>query len=105
MEDFVIDAAKWHIEGDPLPDRMLTRIAESYGALIPFLHAHHLLKDKAFGVDIKDWRQFELRYSDLTEEGYEVIRLCHDKWLKSLDKGKDVKAIHIWEKGLEKFRK
>jgi hypothetical protein len=102
----IIDSAAWHLEGEPLKERMLMRIQTSYGALIPFLHANNLLRDKSFGTNISDWSKFEIRVSDLTEEGDELFKRCHDIWLGALDRAKDKSKarIDLWEKELAKLQ-
>jgi hypothetical protein len=48
---------------------------------------------------------FSIRKSDLTEEGYEVIKRGYDKWLKRIvDKRKDLTDLRILQRALEEVR-
>jgi hypothetical protein len=41
--------------------------------------------------------------TDLTDDGMAVVKTGFDKWLRSLDKGTDVKNISILNSALKKF--
>lgn len=47
-----------------------------------------------------DWGDFSFRKSDLTPLGFELVRLCHDKWLTKIDKTGKV-DMAIWDKALK----
>lgn len=52
--------------------------------------------------DVGQWDDFELRLSHLTEQGFLVMRCGLDKWLKGLDRGKDVSDTSVMKKCLAK---
>jgi hypothetical protein len=111
MKDFTIDAAKWHMN-DPLGDAVLIDHEMSWRPIIAFLQANRLLRAEEFGTNWKSWKEFEIRASDLTDEGLALVRRCMSKWAKSVSRidighktpEKMMKRVEIWANGLAAMR-
>lgn len=106
MDDFVIDACRWHVDCESKKRRQgaLDHFRECYGVLLPFLREEDLLSDPKFGVDVNDWYSFEIRKSDLTDEGFKLFRLCHGSWNPSLGQGNTQRHLVQWRRKLASLR-
>ena len=47
---------------------------------------------------------FQFRQSDLTEEGYELVRICHGTWNPAFGQGKTQRHLVQWKKKLAVLR-
>jgi hypothetical protein len=47
---------------------------------------------------------FAIRKSDLTDEGFALMKKAYDKWVKALDRGSEPQDVSILEKMLLKMR-
>lgn len=99
MDDFVIDRLAWYLNKGIHHDPRLR-----FRALLDFLYKNNLLqKEFDFPKDfIPD--DFEMRSSQLTEEGLQLFKNVYQKWLKSIDKGKSETNVSMLEKELQKIR-
>lgn len=106
MDDLVIDACRWHVDAEAPEHRQrsLDHFRERYGVLLSFLRSEGLLTDPVFGRDVTDWLAFELRKSQLTEEGYELVRLCHGTWNPAYGQGATTRHLVQWKKKLARLR-
>jgi hypothetical protein len=105
MKDMVIDACKWYVD-ESSEDAAKRKVAEDfqkrYQPLLTFFKETGLMcKNK---IDVKDWMSFELKMSDFTEEGLELLMLCHDKWLDSVTRGSNPGNVTMWQRQLMKLR-
>ncbi len=82
MDDLVIDACSWHVdrESRKYKQRALDHFRECYTVLLDWMRGEKLLRNPSSGQDVSDWMQFEFRKSDLTEDGWELVRRCHGNW-------------------------
>jgi hypothetical protein len=106
MEDFVIDACCWYVDA-AAPEskrRALEHFRDCYTVLLDFLREQSLLRDPDFGRHIHHWINFEIRKSDLTEEGLELFKRCHRNWGPAF--GEDHTKPHLvqWRRRLSKMR-
>jgi hypothetical protein len=112
-KDVLIWAASWGIDRDPLGEQLLAKRELADRSLLEFLHSNGLTSRESLGRNLKSWREFELRASDLTEEGFILIKRCHRKWLQSLDRipiGKETpekvaRRLEIWRSELDVMRR
>lgn len=105
MENRVIYDAQWIISADPDKKSAIERVAAYNAALIGFLLSAGLLVDSGRWEGFSDWEDFRLTTGDLSAEGYELVRRCHDKWLRSIDSGKKNPAeMASWIRELKKMR-
>ena len=105
MKDMVIDACKWYVD-DSSEEAIKRKVAEDfqqrYQPLLKFFKETGLICNNKF--DVKDWMSFELKMSDFTDEGLELLMLCHDKWLDSVARGSNPGNIAMWQRQLIKLR-
>jgi hypothetical protein len=109
--DYTIDAAKWHTR-DPLAKAALAHHEMSWRPILEFLRANDLLRSKDFGSRWESWTDFELKVSDLTTEGHELVRRCLGKWANSVSRididratpEKMQKRVEIWSKAWTAMR-
>jgi hypothetical protein len=106
MEDHVIDACRWHVEAEALTNRprALDHFRDRYTVLLDFLRAEGLLRDPAFGQDVRDWPRFEIRTSDLIEEGLALFRACHGKWSPAFGQARSQRHLVQWRRRLAELR-
>ena len=100
-DDFVIDKVSWHteVEGNPESAEM---IHKRFSSLKDFLVSNFLLNDVDAMKNANISDDFCIRKSDLTLEGFEVMRLAYDKWLAKVDHGMDSNDVSLLEAALHK---
>jgi hypothetical protein len=112
MKDFVIHRSAWHIEGDPRGHEVAADLVLAYAPLVAWLNEKGLLSNTDLARKPID-KDFEIRVSDLTPEGYDLFRLAHSRWLRAFDRSpigelteeKARKRIEtIWEKYFLKLK-
>lgn len=80
-------------------------LKESNSALVNFFINNNLIIDSEKWLKFDDWDNFEIYKNDVTEECWQLVKLCLVKWEKSLDrKKKNFGEMRIWSNGLEKIR-
>jgi len=105
MKDFTISRVSWHTQQEGAIRNSLPEIAEIFWALVCFLQTNALtVRTLANSIDDIS-EEFEIRASDLTPDGLEVIKKGMDKWLKRFNarpmKDSDIVVL---EKALAKVR-
>lgn len=105
MEDFVIydNARILRRERPEHMARMQEKTRQFNSALLQFFRESGLLANQSSWDGFFDWDNFSFRKSDLTAEGFELVRQCHDKWLGKIDRSGKV-DMAMWEKALAKLR-
>ena len=105
MDDFVIyDNARILAREQPEHRaRMEDKTRQFNSALLQFFREAELLTAPSRWDVFTDWANFSFRKSDLTEDGFELVRQCHDKWLAKTDRTGKVDMV-MWEKALAKLR-
>ena len=107
MQDFTIDACRWHVDAEAPESRQraLEHFRDCYTVLLSFLRENGLLRDPAFGAGVRDWLAFEIRASDLTEEGLALFQLCHGTWNPAFGQGSGQQHLAQWKRKLAKLRR
>ena len=107
MKDMVIDACRWYID-ESSEEKIKHKVAEEfknrYIPLLRFFEEAGLIRQRALSNKEKNWLEFELKMSDFTDEGLELLMLCHDKWLDAIARGSNPGNISLWERQLNKLR-
>ena len=106
MKDMVIDACQWYVDddcADQVKKKAVEEFRNRYTPLLHFLEEAGLVKNKITDAE-RNWLEFELKMSDLTDEGLELLMLCHDKWLDSIARGSNPGNISLWQRQLNKLR-
>lgn len=107
MKEFIIDACKWYLyeemDGSSKKEA-IKNFKLRYESLLGFLLESKLFKQKLPKTN-DDWQVFELKLSDFTDEGLELVMCCHDRWLDSIQKGVSPENINLWKKQLTKLRR
>lgn len=105
MKDMVIDACKWYID-ENAEEKVKLKAAEEfsnrYKPLLHFFEETGLVRDNI--ISEKNWLDFELKMSDFTDEGLELLMLCHDKWLDAVSRGSNPGNITMWQRQLIRLR-
>ena len=107
MKEFIIDACKWYLYEDMDASTQLEiakKFKSRYEPLLGFLLESKLFKNN-LPKSVDDWKIFELKLSDFTEEGLELVMHCHDQWLDSIERGVNPENISLWKKQLSKIRR
>ena len=105
MKDMVIDACKWYVDEnseETAKRKVVEDFQNRYKPLLNFFKETGLMSEKK--TDSTDWINFELKMSDFTDEGLELLMLCHDKWLDSVARGSKPGNIKMWQRQLTKLR-
>ncbi len=106
MKEFIIDTCKWYLDEEMDDTSKLDAIEKfksRYEPLLGFLFESQLYKHKLPRA-FEDWQSLEIKISDFSEEGLELVMQCHDQWLDSVEKGVNPKNINLWKKELSKIR-
>lgn len=106
MDDLLIDACRWHVnaEAPPYKERAQEHFREKYTVLLEFLRANDLLVDSSFGTKVEDWLSFEFKQSNLTEEGFALVKLCHGTWLSAFGQAHTQRHLTQWKRKLAQLR-
>lgn len=107
MKDMVIDACQWYVDEsteDQLKNEAVRAFRNRYLPLLNFFEEVGLIRSNAMLDENKDWLEFELKMSDFTEEGLELLMCCHDQWLDSIARGSNPSNISMWQRQLIRLR-
>jgi hypothetical protein len=74
------------------------------GAAVEFINANGLAKETVSPPADGDREGFELRRSQLTEEGFNFLSKQFTKWLTGIDRGKNPSDTSSMSRALKKFR-
>ena len=107
MKDYTIARCSWVVdrEAPKYKKRALEHFRECWTTLLVFLHSEGLLKDSSFGIDFADWMNFEIRSSDVTDEGLELMKLCLGTWNPAYGQGHTKRHLVQWKRKLAKLRR
>lgn len=103
MADFLIDDMSGHLAASKNLDYR-SNARQRFRVSVDFLQDNDLTTrtlvedDEDLGDDFKTMR------SDLTDNGFDVAKAAYDKWLRGLDKSKEIHDISTLRKALEKIR-
>ena len=102
---YVITACRWVVdcESEKFKQRAFDHYRDCYTVLLGFFRDEGLTVEPEFGANVDDWYSFELHTSDLTEEGLELVKLCHS-WSPSYGNGASTRHLAQWRKKLRVLR-
>jgi hypothetical protein len=106
VKDFVIDACRWHVDSEAkrFKQRALDHFRERYTVLLDFLRSEALLTQPSLGQNVTDWLEFEFRQSHLTDEGCELVKLCHGTWNPAFGQAHTQRHLVSWRRKLTELR-
>lgn len=101
MNDRVIDNLATHIAASKNAEYR-NRAREHFRVVISFLQTNGLTTRTLLvdGEPLPDTQK--IMQSDLTERGFQVMKLGYYKWLNSLDRGRPVEDVSVLERALKK---
>lgn len=101
--DYTIDRVDWHTSVDGNPESR-ERIHARFLAIAEFLRNNNLVSREILpaGKAIDD--SFQIRSSDLTEEGLSLIKRAYDRWLGRIDRGQNPADVTWLARELRKLR-
>lgn len=104
MNDFLIDKISGHYAASKSVAYRKS-IQEMFIVFVNYLQDNNLTCSTLLqrGAELTD--DFRIMRSDLTDEGFEVVKQSYDKWLRGIDRGKPISDVTILEKGLRKVKK
>ena len=103
-KDFCISKVRWHtldVRGDIEPRENVLR---RFRIIIDYLQENGLTTRTIASKEEPITDETGIMLSDLTEEGFLMIKKCHDKWLRGIDRGKDPANLKNWDKALLEVR-
>lgn len=103
MSDFVIDDAAVHYAASKNADYR-QRVTERFSTFVNFLQDNGLVQKPILSGGEMPTEKLKIMRSDLTEEGFEVVKASYDKWLRGIDKGKAISDTRLLERALSKLR-
>lgn len=80
------------------------RVAERLKVFVDFMQENDLTTREILSADQPVTGALRIWSTDLTDDGMAVVKTGFDKWLRSLDKGTDVKNISILNNALKKVK-
>lgn len=103
QKKFTIDKVRWHTQA-PGNTETVEEIGARFRAIILFLQEHGLTVKPILrqGDPVTD--DLAIVSTDLTEDGLELMKRCHDKWLRQLDRGASHDDLFLFEKELAKMQ-
>jgi hypothetical protein len=81
--DFIIDQVSWHTSVPGNPEKP-AQVKRRFRLLVDFLSDNDLLVRELLPPGVAPPSDFCIRKSDLTEEGFQVMRRGYDRWLKKI---------------------
>lgn len=103
-KDYIIDQVGWHTQiiGNP---ESTENTHGRFRSLIEFLQRNDLLRNQLLIGDAEITDSLCIKVSDLTEEGYYLMKSCYDKWLRGIDNGKSYNDFKVFEKQISELRR
>ncbi|MEM6776420.1 MAG: hypothetical protein AAF670_02115 [Planctomycetota bacterium] len=101
MNYFVIDDAKAHFAASKNADYK-ARVEQRFRVFVDFLQENGLATRQILASNQPVTDELQIKKSDLTDDGFSVVKAAYDKWLRGLDKGKAITDVTVLKKALEK---
>ena len=70
-------------------------------ALTSFLNENGLARERLPSPNGGDWEGYEIRQSQLTEQGWSAVSKAMPKWLAGIDKGRDPSDVALLRKAIK----
>lgn len=103
-KDFIIDQASWHTQVVRNYELNKSGIYSYFKSIISYLQNNKLTVRTILIDNEPATDDTCIRVSDLTEEGFELMKKAYDKWLEEVDKGKKVDNYKLLDKALASIR-
>jgi hypothetical protein len=103
INDFVIDDAKAHFAASKNKDYK-ARVEQRFRVFVDFLQNNGLANREILASSQPVSDALQIKKSDLTDDGFAVVKASYDKWLRGIDKGKEISDVTALEKALEKVK-
>lgn len=104
MNDFPVDDISIHLKASKhreYQDRVFLR----FKTFVNFLQKEKLTTRNLLLVGDQPPSDFKIMKSDLTEQGFELVKKAYDKWLKAQDGGKSPTDLTILVRELISLKK
>ncbi|WP_291914247.1 hypothetical protein [Chitinophaga sp. CB10] len=105
MKDFTIDQVSWHTQ-QPRNYEFDSSIVYAYfKSIISYLQQNNLTTRVILADDEEVTEETKIQVSDLTEEGFLLIKAAYEKWITKVDNRKiAVDDFKMLNKALDKIR-
>ena len=103
-KDFIIDQASWHTQVVRNYELDKSFIYSYFKSIISYLQNNKLTVRTILPDEEPATDDTCIKVSDLTGEGFELMKKAYDKWLKGVDKGKKVDDYKTLDKVLASIR-
>jgi hypothetical protein len=102
MPDFTLFKVAWFTQ---LQGTLETEQAvhARHRALVEFLQGHGLTVQQVLKPGETLTNESRLMRSDLTDRGFALYQQAEQKWLRAIDRGKNVTDVRVFEKHLAKL--
>lgn len=102
-DDFMIDDAAGHFAASKRSSHREQTVA-IFSQFVSFLQSNNLTTRTLLEAGQLPDDSLKIMKSDLTDEGFEVVRIAYDRWLRGIDNGKSISDTSALEKALHKTR-
>lgn len=103
MSDFLIDEVGIHYNASKDRDYR-NRVLNRFSAFVEFLQANGLTTRQLLESNSRPPVAFRIMRSDLTDEGFALVKEAYDKWLKAMNSRQSAIDVSLLEKSLRKLR-
>jgi hypothetical protein len=105
MKDFTIDQVSWHTQRPKNFEFDNSIIYAYFKSIINYLQEHNLTVHPILKDDEAITEDTRIQYSDLTEEGFLLVKAAYTKWIDKVGDGKIAPDNYkMLDKALEKIR-
>ena len=102
---FTIDKASWHTQRVRNYEFDNEKVYAYFLGIFKFLDENNLSTKQLFKSEMVIGDETDLKRSDLTTDGFELIKKAFDRWTDNiLDKGKSPEDVKYLEKKLREIR-
>lgn len=104
MTDYIIDDASLHYAASKSA-KYRQFVTERFSVFVKFLQDNDLTTTTLLDAGEMPSEDLKIMKSDLTEDGFEVVKSAYDKWLRGIDNGNPIDDTRTLEKSLAKVRR
>ena len=90
-------------EAPEFKQRAFEHFRDRYSVLLTFLASEGLLTDPIVPSNT-EWATFEFHQSQLTEEGFALVKLCHGTWSPAFGQAHTQRHLVQWKRKLAELR-
>ncbi|MDZ4781394.1 MAG: hypothetical protein SGJ19_14165 [Planctomycetia bacterium] len=103
MDDFLIDEVGIHYHASKNREYR-NRVIARFSTFVGFLQSHGLTVRQLLGPHESLPTTLKIMRSDLTDEGFRLVKEAYDKWLKAMNSGQSATDTTLLDKALNKIR-